>query len=39
VQGWVESAMGSAEVTALKATLDAEIAEKVTPTSVLKTLS
>ncbi len=39
VQGWVESAMGSAEVTALKAKLDAEIAEKVTPTSVLKTLS
>ena len=39
VQGWVESALGSNEVTALKAGLDATIAEKVSPKSVLKTLS
>jgi|TARA_R100001460_G_scaffold70641_1_gene111280 hypothetical protein len=39
VQGWVEAAMGSARVTELKTTLDKEIAEKVSPTSVLKTLS
>ena len=39
VQGWVEAAMGSSTVTDMKATLDAEIAEKVTPTSVTKTLS
>jgi len=39
VQGWVETAMGSDAVTAMKTTLDAEIAEKVTPTSVTKVLS
>jgi hypothetical protein len=39
VQGWVETAMGSDTVTAIKASLDAQIAEKVTPTSVTKTLS
>ena len=39
VQGWVETAMGSDTVTAMKTALDAEIAEKVTPTSVTKTLS
>ena len=39
VQGWVESALGADVVTALKTSLDAQIAEKVTPTSVLKTLS
>jgi len=39
VQGWVEAAMGSARVTELKTTLDKEIANKVSPTSVLKTLS
>ena len=39
VQGWVESALGADEVTALKASLDAEIAEKVSPSSVLKVLS
>jgi len=38
VQGWVEAALGSDEVTALKTGLDAQIAEKVTPTSVTKTL-
>jgi hypothetical protein len=39
VQGWVEAALTSDTVTAMKTALDAEIAEKVTPTSVLKTLS
>ena len=38
VQGWVEAALGADEVTQLKASLDAEIAEKVTPTSVTKTI-
>ena len=38
VQGWVETAMGSDAVTALKTGLDAKIVEKVTPTSVSKTL-
>ena len=38
VQGWVETALGADEVTQLKAGLDAEIAEKVTPTSVTKTI-
>jgi len=36
VQGWVEAAIGSDEVTALKAGLDAQIAEMITPTSVAK---
>jgi len=39
VQGWVEAGLGSDEVTALKANIDEQIAEKVTPTSVTKTLS
>ena len=39
VQGWVEAALGADEVTAKKAGLDAQIAEKITPTSVTKTLS
>tara|TARA_A100001015_G_C14989545_1_gene713212 strand:+ start:394 stop:741 length:348 start_codon:yes stop_codon:yes gene_type:complete len=39
VQSWVETAMGSTRVTELKTTLDKEIANKVSPTSVLKTLS
>ena len=38
VQGWVEAALGADEVTAMKASLDAQIAEKITPTSVTKTL-
>jgi hypothetical protein len=38
VQGWVEAALGADEVTALKAGLDAQIAEKITPTSVQKTI-
>jgi len=39
VQGWVETALGSDTVTAMKAGLDAQIAEQVTPTSVQKTIS
>ena len=38
VQGWVETAMGADEVTSLKSGLDAQIAEKITPTSVTKTI-
>lgn len=38
VQGWVETALGDDKVTELKASLDAQIAEKVTPTSVTKTI-
>ena len=38
VQGWVEAAMGADAVTDLKAGLDAQIAEKITPTSVTKTI-
>ena len=38
VQGWVEAALGADEVTAKKASLDAQIAEKITPTSVTKTI-
>ena len=39
VQGWVEAAMGADEVTAMKAGLDAQITEIITPTSVTKILS
>ena len=39
VQGWVEAALGADEVTAMKASIDASIAEKVSPTSVTKVLS
>ena len=38
VQGWVEAALGADEVTAMKAALDAQIAELITPTSVTKTI-
>jgi hypothetical protein len=38
VQGWVESALTADKVTELKASIDAQIAEKITPTSVTKTL-
>ena len=38
VQSWVESALGEDKVSGLKAGLDAQIAEKVTPTSVTKTI-
>ena len=36
VQGWVEAALGADEVIKLKASIDSQIAEKVTPTSVTK---
>ena len=39
VQSWVEAELGSDKVTAMKAALDAAIAEKVTPTSVQKTIA
>jgi len=39
VQGWVEAAMGADEVTEMKASLKAEITEKITPTSVRKKIS
>jgi len=38
VQGWVEASLGADEVTAMKASLDANIAAKITPTSVTKTI-
>ena len=38
VQGWVEGALGADKVTAMKAGLDANIAAKITPTSVTKTI-
>ena len=38
VQGWVETAMGSDDVTAMKSGLDAQIALLITPTSVTKTI-
>ena len=38
VQGWVESALGSDEVTSLKSNIDAQIAEKVTPTTETKVI-
>ena len=38
VQGWVETALGADKVTEMKASLDAQIAEKITPTSVTKTI-
>ena len=36
VQGWVEAALTADTVAEMKASLDAEIAEKITPTSVQK---
>ena len=39
VQSWVETAIGADEVAELKSGLDNQIAEKITPTSVTKTLS
>ncbi len=38
VQAWVEAGLGADEVTALKTSLDAKIAETITPTSVTKTI-
>jgi len=39
VQGWVEAAMGSDKVTEIKTSLNEDIAEKITPTSVTKKIS
>ncbi len=39
VQGWVETALGADTVTELKTSLDMQIAEKITPTSVQKIIS
>ena len=36
---WAKAAIGADEVTAMKAGLDANIAAKITPTSVTKTIS
>lgn len=38
VQGWVETALGADKVSEMKASLDKQIAEKVTPTRLTKTL-
>ena len=38
VQGWVEAALTADTVTELKSGLDAQIAVKITPTSVTKTI-
>ena len=38
VQVWVETALTADTITAMKASLDAQIAEMVTPTSVQKTI-
>ncbi len=38
VNGWVEAAMGEEEVQAKKDAIDAQIAEKVNPTVVTKTI-
>ena len=38
VQGWVEAALTADKVTELKSGLDAQIAEKIRPTSVTKTI-
>ena len=38
VQGWVEAALTADTVAEMKASLDAEIALKITPTSVQKTI-
>ena len=39
VQSWVEAAMGADKVAELKANIDAQIAEKITPSSVNRTIS
>ena len=38
VIGWVEAALGEEQVASLKASIDAQIAEKITPTVVTKTI-
>ena len=39
VQAWVEAALTSDTVTSMKTSLDAQITESITPTSVTKTIS
>jgi len=39
VQAWVEAALTADRVAEMKASLNAQIAEKITPTSVTKTIS
>ena len=39
IQAWVEAGLGSDKVTSMKAGLDAQIAQKVSPSSVQKILS
>jgi len=39
VNGWVEATMGTEEVQAKKDAIDAQIAEKVNPSVVTKTIS
>ena len=38
VIGWVETAMGAERVAALHASLDSQIAEKITPTTVTRSI-
>jgi hypothetical protein len=38
VIGWVEAALGEEQVASIKAGIDAQIAEKITPTVVTKTI-
>jgi hypothetical protein len=38
IQGWVETALTADVFTAMKAGLEAQIAEKITPTSATKTI-
>ena len=38
VIGWVEAALGEEQVASIKASIDAQIAEKITPTVVTKTI-
>ena len=38
VQGWVEATIGADEVTAMKVSLEEQIAKRVTPKSVKKTI-
>jgi len=38
IQGWVEAGLGADRVTEIKSQLNAQITEKVSPTSVTKTL-
>jgi len=39
VTGWVETALGEEQVASIKTSIDAQIAEKITPTVVTKTIN